>query len=420
MGNRSTGLRPDNTLVLSSEELLSVIEELASPGGKLVVNGAAEQGGLALGQYMLEQKIGAGAFGNVYRGFHRMLRTPVAVKVLQSHLTDSSSLARFRREMRAQARLKHPGFARALDAFIEHDTHCLVMEFVDGYDVHAIAAERGRLCVEHAVEIIRQAAEAMAFAHAAGMIHRDLKPGNLMIDRDGVVRVMDLGLAKCDDGEGSGLMLTREGIPMGTVDFLAPEQAGDAGNVTGSADIYALGCTLYYLLCGHAPFSRGSLVERLIAHQNDQPQSVDHINREVPAPLARLVDRMLAKRPEDRPASMQDLLPRLLSWTSPNPADGKTLLRQLVDEHARGIGVSMPHRSTCDAGRPYDDTHCPSDAGASKRQTAPATVEMSPVTIITCEAPWRTRLRRRQTRRGLRQIFRQLIRLRTPRTPHVH
>jgi serine/threonine protein kinase len=256
------------------------------------------------------------------------------------------------------------------------------------------------------VEIARQAADAMAFAHVLGMIHRDLKPGNVMIDRQGTVKVMDLGLAKCEEpGEGSSIMLTREGVPIGTVDYLAPEQAGDATRVTASADIYSLGCTLYHLLCGHPPFPKGSLVERLIAHQKDAPAPVAALRPDVPEALAALIDSMLAKQPAERPASMAKFLEAMSPWLLPE-GEGRELLRRLVEEHGAAAGSetvgNCAEAGICDA-----DTVCPGAAAAP--QPASAT-DLVPVTIIGCEAPWRDRLRSRQSRRGIRRVFKDLLR----------
>ncbi len=230
--------------------------------------------GLLIGNYVILDKLGVGGMGVVFKARHRRLGRIVALKILPpSFARDRTALARFRREVEAAGKLKHPNIVAALDADEDRGVHFLVMDYVEGRDLDRVVRQRGPLSVVEAIESLIQAARGLAAAHAEGIVHRDIKPSNLMLDTAGTVRVLDLGLARIVDasnpfGQAAGGRLTESGMYMGTVDYMPPEQAEDSRRADHRADIYSLGCTLYYLLAGREPFPAESVLKRLMAHMD--------------------------------------------------------------------------------------------------------------------------------------------------------
>ncbi|MEC9091143.1 MAG: Hsp70 family protein [Planctomycetota bacterium] len=273
--------------------------------------------GLVLANNALLEKIGEGGMGKVYRAQHLTMKRMVAVKVLNELATkDKYSARRFHREVQAAAQLIHPNIVAAFDASEEHGRHFLVMEYVDGVDLQSHVESNGRLTCEKGVEIIIQAAKGLQYAHHKGIIHRDIKPGNLLLCRDGTVKILDMGLARFDtgsgvDGELSDDSLTSDNQIVGTVDFMSPEQADDSKRVEHHCDIYSLGCTFYFLLTGEPPFFRSTLLNTLIAHRADPIPSVKEKLNEIPEEIDYLITRMLQKDPRKRIRSMQDVIDKL-------------------------------------------------------------------------------------------------------------
>ena len=264
-----------------------------------------------LGSYRLLEKIGEGGMGAVYKARHQKLKKVVSIKLLPQHLTSDAALtARFQREMESVGALDHPNIVRAMDAGEVEGTHFLVMEFVDGDDLAKTVKARGPLPVDEACAVIEQAADALQHAHDHGLVHRDIKPSNLMWTRDKQVKVLDLGLARCqlEAQLTAESELTESGQALGTIDYMSPEQARDSKGVDGRADIYSLGCTLYFLLTGQPLYARRGRVEKLFAHRDDPIPSLVTARGDVPAELDRVYQRMVAKRPEDRYASMTEVL----------------------------------------------------------------------------------------------------------------
>ncbi|MBR0193525.1 MAG: serine/threonine protein kinase [Thermoguttaceae bacterium] len=271
---------------------------------------AGKYKGFFLGKYKLLRSIGAGGMSSVYLAVHTILERQVAIKVLpKSRVTsDSSYLERFLLEAQAVAALDHPNIVRAYDVDTEGNSiYYLVMEFIDGPDLLTLVKKEGPLDIYRAAKFIRQAALGLQHAHNAGLIHRDMKPANLLVDKDDVIHVLDLGLARFTDEKRASLTLTYDENVLGTADYLAPEQARNSHNVDARADIYGLGCTLYYLLVGHVPFPDGTLAQRIAAHQKRMPTRIQDERPEVPDSLAEICWKMMAKDPNDRQQTAEEV-----------------------------------------------------------------------------------------------------------------
>jgi serine/threonine-protein kinase len=318
--------------------------------------------GAVLGQYRLLERIGSGGMGQVFKAVHPTMQRVVAVKIMAPSLVrDPRARARFLREVRSAARLAHPNIVMAHDAAEEAGRCFLVMEYVEGRDAAALLLEHGPPSVAVACAVIRQAALGLQHAHEQGMIHRDVKPGNLVVaprrppsrpgatpvavpvgwPADPLVKVLDFGLARFQAG-GSDVSLpvpgatplTREGHVVGTPEFMAPEQACNSGNTDIRSDIYSLGCTFYCLLAGRPPFTGPSLLEVMVQHLQSPPPSVAVARPEVPAALVAVVQRMLAKRPEDRYQQPGEVADALTPWAAahfPTPVQGVVTAGQPVN-----------------------------------------------------------------------------------------
>ncbi len=277
-----------------------------------------------LGEYEVLDSLGSGGMGKVYRARHRRLGKVVALKVMKpSLLTSPEALARFRREMAAVGPLDHPHLVEAYDAGEQDGIVYLILKLIDGVDLQQLVRQRGPLPVAEACELVRQAALGLQHLHERGLIHRDVKPSNLMRTPSGTVKVLDLGLARLRSPKAPG-ELTSPDSPMGTPDYLAPEQIDNPATVDVRADLYSLGATLFYLLTGQPPFAHHSeLLAKLKAHGFEPPRHVRALRPDVPEGVAALVARLLAKRPEERFATSQELADALASFTTPSMRPGE-------------------------------------------------------------------------------------------------
>ena len=260
--------------------------------------------GFFLGKYKLLGHLGTGGMSSVYLAQHVLMNRRVAIKVLpKARVNDSSYLARFQLEAQAAARLDNSNIVRVydVDSQVDEDgatTHYIVMEYVEGRDLHNIVRQDGPMDYRLAANYIAQAATGLEHAHEAGLIHRDIKPANLLVDLKGTVKVLDLGLAKFADTDKASLTIAHDENVLGTADYLPPEQALNSHTVDHRADIYSLGCTLYYLLTGHAPFPEGSLSQRLLYHQTQMPASISLDRPDVPRDLVEICVKMMQKSPQ--------------------------------------------------------------------------------------------------------------------------
>jgi serine/threonine-protein kinase len=264
---------------------------------------------LVLGSYVLLEKLGEGGMGAVYKARNWKLNKLVALKLIRrQRLEDPSALRRFQREIRAAAHLDHPNIVRAFDADEVNGTHFLVMEYVEGADLARLVQKHGPLPVELACDFVRQAALGLQHAFERGLVHRDVKPANLLLvpadlSRTGTIKILDMGLARVGPGEGAEELssaVTQEGTVMGTPDYIAPEQALESHTVDVRADLYSLGCTFYFLLTGRVPFPGGNFLKKINRHQFEVPPAVEGLRPAVPPALAGVVRKLMAKRPEDR------------------------------------------------------------------------------------------------------------------------
>jgi Leucine-rich repeat (LRR) protein/tRNA A-37 threonylcarbamoyl transferase component Bud32 len=266
---------------------------------------------LILGNYTILDKIGAGGMGQVFKAQHRRMDRVVAIKVLpQNVMKDAAAVARFEREVKAAARLEHPNIVTAYDADQAGGVHFLVMQYVDGQDLSEIVKQGGPLPVAKAVNCILQAAKGLEFAHGEGIVHRDIKPANLLLDKKGIVKILDMGLARIETvGDiATQAELTGTGTVMGTVDYMAPEQALSTKHADARADIYSLGCTLHYLIAGHAIYDGDTLMAKLLAHRE---RPIPSLGADAPQELQAVFEKMVAKKVEDRCQTMSEVVAAL-------------------------------------------------------------------------------------------------------------
>ena len=266
---------------------------------------------LVFGEYIVLDKLGAGGMGQVFKAQHRRMKRIVALKVLPPQTTNSAAaVKRFYQEVEMAARLTHPNIVTAYDAGEAHKLHYLAMEFVDGKDLSYIVTRNGPLSIDQAMYCVAQAARGLHYAHQQGIIHRDVKPSNLLVDRHSVVKILDMGLARLTDSlgrEDDGAGLTEAGQVLGTVDYMAPEQAHDTRSADHRADIYGLGCTMFRLLTDRIPFPADTILKKILAHREQPIPSLQGLRPEVPPRLDQLFQRMLAKDPAQRVASMSEV-----------------------------------------------------------------------------------------------------------------
>jgi serine/threonine protein kinase len=266
--------------------------------------------GCRLGSYELLQRLGSGGMGELFRARHLHLKKELALKVLSSRLTnDTEAALRFQRETEALGRLEHGHLVRATDAGVIDGVPFVVMELLDGMDLAKLTVQRGPWPVAEACAAMRQAALGLQHAHERGLVHRDIKPSNLLLTTAGVIKVLDLGLARLCMESTSG-SLTRPGSTMGTPDYIAPEQILDSHASDIRADLYSLGCSLFHLLTGEPVFGKlthPTIARKHAAHLNEPPPDIRLRRPDVPPELAAVLARLLAKRPEDRYATPADV-----------------------------------------------------------------------------------------------------------------
>jgi serine/threonine-protein kinase len=284
-----------------------------------ILQGKGEQ--LLLGPYRLRERLAEGAMGQVFKAWQPRLGRLLAIKTLHKGLVSSPKARdRFLREVRLAGQLDHPNIVRAVDADEIDGRLYLAMPFLEGTNLSAILKQQGALPVTTAVDYARQVALGLQHAYERGVIHRDIKPSNLMViagDEPPVIKILDFGLARFEDEEeDGGRRLTAVGKLLGTIDYIAPEQAADARRADSRADIYSLGCTLYYLLTATPPFPGDDLVTKVLARQEGEPPDVREKCPEVPPELSAVLCKMMARRPDDRYQTPAEVAAALEPFTS--------------------------------------------------------------------------------------------------------
>lgn len=272
--------------------------------------------GFFLSKYKLLDHLGTGGMGAVFLAEHKRMGHKVAMKILPPDLTENPQLlGRFYQEAKATAALDHPNIVRAHDVDEASGIHFIVMEYIEGENLEQQVRRNGYLPYKQVAEAIRQAAAGLAHAHAKRLIHRDIKPSNLVLDVHGIVKVMDMGIARIlEQGDEDSLTLQGHEEMLGTVDFIAPEQFEDPHNVDARADLYSLGCTMFFLLTGRAPFDEGTMTDRLLAHQAQAPPDLRQVRSDIPKGLVEICLKLMEKKKEDRYQTANELGQALTDW----------------------------------------------------------------------------------------------------------
>ncbi len=329
--------------------------------------------GFFLGKYKLLGHIGTGGMSSVYLAQHMRMGDKRAIKVLpKSRVRDATYLARFQLEAKAIASLNHPNIVLAYDIDNEDDVHYIVMEYVDGVDLQQLVKRDGPVDFSTAADMIAQAARGLHHAHSKGVIHRDVKPANLLIDKREACRLLDMGLALVGSGDDESLTVANNENVLGTADYLAPEQALNSHQVDHRADIYGLGCTLYFLLTGKPPFSDGTLAQRIAKHQSEMPTPIRQFRPDCPGELEGICVKMIQKDPRYRYQSARDVAEVLEKFVGVVPKGAKV---------TAGLGTSPEFDEDGSSSISLDRTGRPRQARATRSPTRTMTPRECPQCI---------------------------------------
>ena len=347
---------------------------------------------LTLGQYRLLDELGRGGMGRVYKALHTIMGRVVAIKVISPELVkDPVAVEWFRREVRASTHLVHPNIVMAYDANEAEGLHFLVMEYVEGVTLDSLVKQSGPLPVEHACALMRQAALGLQHAHEKGMVHRDIKPGNLLIPRptsdqppDVLVKIVDFGLARLQNkSSNETIQLRPQAGVLGTPDFISPEQSRDIHATDIRSDLYSLGCTFYYALAGRVPFSGETAVEKLIKHLMERPEPLEKVRPEVPSAVAALVSKLMAKDPEKRYQTPAELARELDAWATERPKVVST-----TPTSCRPLWITPPTQVPGDPSAPAEPSS-PTRLLDAELMLAPSQKEIEPSGPSLFEPPWK-------------------------------
>ena len=320
--------------------------------------------GFFLGKYKLLGHIGTGGMSSVYLAEHTRMRDKRAIKVLpKSRVQDASYLARFQNEAKAIASLNHPNIVRAYDIDNDGDVHYIVMEYVDGDDLQTHVRRDGPMDFRIAADVIAQAARGLQHAHDSGLIHRDVKPANVLIDSKKTIRLLDMGLALFTQDENCSLTVAHNENVLGTADYLAPEQALNSHQVDHRVDIYGLGCTLYFLLTGKPPFPEGSLAQRIAKHQTEMPRSIRELRPDCPGELEGICVKMIQKDPRYRYQSAAEVADVLQRWLETAAATAQPTAAASAQRSAGGASAGRSGAGSGQSGSQKPDS---SKSGSSK------------------------------------------------------
>jgi serine/threonine protein kinase len=400
---------------------------------------AFQQWGLApgdrLAHFELVDFVGGGGMGRVFRAFDRHLSRTVALKVLSpDQAADAPTLMRFRNEAQSAARLDHANIVRVYYLGEDRGIPFIVFEYIEGQNIRDLVAKRGPMSLPEAVSYTLQVAEALTHAARHEVVHRDIKPSNVLVTADGVAKLIDLGLARVQDPTANDL--TASGVTLGTFDYISPEQARDPRTADVRSDIYSLGCTFFYMLAGRPPFPEGTVLQKLLQHQGDQPPEVRELRPDVPEEVSRLLRKMLAKDPRHRHQTPVELveelvllaeqvglrplrsaatvwgakqLPAAPFWTRHLPwilpVAALVLIVVLLDwlsapsdrtprtaSHSAPTAVETAENTTADkpgalSGSPSSDSSPPANASSSAATTQPSSTAETPPSVASVEKP---------------------------------
>jgi serine/threonine protein kinase len=328
--------RRDNPKALADH--LVELQHLTGFQARKLLDGATF--GLVLGPFHILAPIGKGGMGTVYMARDARNQQLLALKILppKKARTEERLLARFQREMELCQRVNHANLTQTLQVGVHHGVYYIAMEYIPGKTLYRLVSDEGPLTVPRAARLFAQVATGIDHAHAQGLIHRDLKPSNIMIMPNEHAKVLDLGLALMENEMPvDRSIIGGQGYIVGTMDYIAPEQAADAIRVDARSDIYSLGCALYFALTGQPPFPGGTSQEKLARHRNQAPTPVTDLNPTVPAGFDALVQRMMDKRPDRRPASAAAVREELLRWAPAEPAPVINLKDERAYEQALAV-----------------------------------------------------------------------------------
>lgn len=330
-----------------------------------------------IGKYKVLERLGHGGMATVYLCEHKLMRRRVAVKVLPTaKASDEAALQRFYREARAAAHLDHPNIVHAYDIDQDENLHFLVMEYVDGSSLQEIVGKTGPMTTARAANYIHQACIGLDHAHQSGLVHRDIKPGNILVDRSGCVKILDMGLARFFNDQDDILTRKFDENVLGTADYLAPEQALDSHEVDFRADIYSLGATFYFLLTGKTPLGEGTVGQKLMWLHSRQVKPVHTVRPDVPQALSAIIEQMMAKVPAQRFQSFTALVEALAPWgQAPIKPPLESEMPQLSPA-AAGAATSEPTAISTGAASPAPQKYSP--AGPRSPAPAPAHLPAKP------------------------------------------
>jgi serine/threonine-protein kinase len=352
--------------------------------------------GFFLGKFKLLAHLGTGGMSSVYLAEHRISGKKRAIKVLpKKRVSDKSYLDRFYLEGRAAAALNHPNVVRIYDICNDADTHFMVMEYVKGRDLYETVKAIGTLDFGEAADLVAQAAKGLSHAHEKGLVHRDIKPANLLLTDGGEIKILDLGLALFQEDETESLTVLHNEKVMGTADYLSPEQAINSHEVDHRADIYSLGCTLYYLLTGKPPFSEGTLAQRIAKHQTAEPPALADQCPDCPEELVAICNKMMRKAPEERYADcskLADVLQHFSANLVSAVGTSKRLHKAMVGGEEEPVGSAIPLATpdVSDAGQTLSEAKSPTDEIAVAETVATGEADdqsVSPFAIETSAVP---------------------------------
>jgi serine/threonine protein kinase len=344
--------------------------------------------GLLMGPYQILAPIGRGGMGTVYMARDERSSELVALKVLPPNRArgEERLLARFQREMEISRRVAHPHLAWTYETGQRHGVHYIAMEYIPGKNLSRLISEEGPLRLPRAARLMAEVAAGLEHAHNQGLVHRDLKPSNIVITPNDHAKVLDLGLALVTGEQGSEVVVGGHNYIVGTMDYIAPEQTVDAAHVDCRSDIYSLGCTLYFALTGRPPFPGGSSRDKVRRHRGDEPESLLILQPSLPAGFVRVVEKMMAKNPDDRYPSAAAVEEELRNWAS-----GETVLpldRREDAPYAEALAVLREVEPSGDYSLPEGPDSLPGeDSSGGQRRRSSSSIALPPLSEEPA-APW--------------------------------